>query len=90
MSVLILAATAATTDSLPVTPGCQRVCGGLEIPFPFGIGTSCYRKGFKIECISNGSAGEIPVLPTPDLNIRVLHISVSPIPDVRVRLPVAW
>jgi hypothetical protein len=73
-------------------PGCLTQCGGVEIPYPFGVGTNCSRKGFRIKCI-NGSAGEeIPVLlPTTRYqNIRVLNLSVSPLPEARVLLPVAW
>jgi hypothetical protein len=88
--VLLLAATAATVDSLSTIPGCQGLCGGVEIPFPFGIGTSCSRKGFEIDCINNGSAGEIPVLAKIDQTIQVLNLSVSPFPEARVLLPVAW
>jgi len=90
MFVLLLAAKAGTADSVPARPGCQALCGGVKIPYPFGIGTICSRKGFEIDCINNGSAGEIPVLPTPDQNIRVLNLSVSPFPEARVLLPVAW
>ena len=89
--VLLLAAKEATADSLPdARPGGQALCGDVKIPYPFGIGTICSRKGFEIDCINNGSAGEIPVLPTPDQNIRVLNLSVSPFPVARVVLPVAW
>ncbi|KAL6851953.1 hypothetical protein ACP4OV_020138 [Aristida adscensionis] len=89
---LLLAATAATAGSLTVTPGCQGSCGGVDIPYPFGIGTGCFRKGFEITCVNNGSAGLMPVLATTTTtqSIRVLSLSVAPRPEARVMLPVAW
>ncbi|CAN6342812.1 unnamed protein product [Urochloa humidicola] len=62
-------------------------CGGVDIPYPFGIGPGCFRKGFEISCISN-----VPVLATTtsEQAVRVLELSVAPSPEARVRLPVAW
>ncbi|KAL6622432.1 hypothetical protein ACP70R_032311 [Stipagrostis hirtigluma subsp. patula] len=91
LPALLLAATAAAGESPPtVKPGCARSCGGVDIPYPFGIGTGCYRKGFEIACVNNGSSGDVPVLATTSQAIRVLNLSVAPRPVARVMLPVAW
>lgn len=78
--LLLMAGTGGSETA--VTPGCQTSCGSVNIPYPFGIGMGCFRKGFEIDCVDNG-----PVLAgTP---LRVLHLSVDP--DVsQVMLPVGW
>ncbi|KAF8776651.1 hypothetical protein HU200_003375 [Digitaria exilis] len=62
---LLLPLLAVATATLLVTAAaaatCQRRCGGLEIPYPFGIGRGCYlNKGddrsFEVICSSNGTA----------------------------------
>ncbi|TVU50358.1 hypothetical protein EJB05_01727, partial [Eragrostis curvula] len=90
--VLLLAATAATGEGLTVMPGCQGSCGGVDIPYPFGPGSGCFRNGFEISCINSGTAGgEMPVLATTNnQTIRVLNLSVAPWPEARVMLPVAY
>ncbi|KAL6623584.1 hypothetical protein ACP70R_033463 [Stipagrostis hirtigluma subsp. patula] len=91
LPALLLAASAAAAGSpTTVKPGCARSCGGVEIPYPFGIGTGCSRKGFEIACVNNGSSGDVPVLATTTQAIRVLNLSVAPRPVARVMLPVAW
>ena len=87
LPALLLAAAAATTATaesvgVAVTRGCTTSCRGVDIPYPFGIGSGCFRKGFEIECVNNG-----PVLAgTP---IRVVHLSVDPAESL-VMLPIGW
>ncbi|KAK1692335.1 hypothetical protein QYE76_009032 [Lolium multiflorum] len=87
LTALLLAAAAAaistkTVESLTVAPGCPASCGGVDIPYPFGIGSGCFRKGFEIECMNNG-----PVLAGTTLG--VVYLSVDPA-ESQVMLPVAW
>ncbi|VAH00435.1 unnamed protein product [Triticum turgidum subsp. durum] len=77
--LLLLAAAAATTAT---TGGCPPSCGGVDIPYPFGIGPGCFRKGFEIECTKDG-----PVLAgTP---LRVVRLSVDP-DESEVLLPIGY
>ncbi|KAF6985405.1 hypothetical protein CFC21_081630 [Triticum aestivum] len=36
-------------------PGCPDKCGNISIPFPFGIGTGCFRDGFEVVCNESAS-----------------------------------
>ncbi|KAM3400213.1 hypothetical protein ACQJBY_005224 [Aegilops geniculata] len=85
-AVLLVAAAAAatteTTKNLVVTRGCVTSCGGVDIPYPFGIGSGCFRKGFEIESINNS-----PVL--AGTSIHVVHLSGDPAESL-VMLPVGW
>ncbi|CAL4990676.1 unnamed protein product [Urochloa decumbens] len=83
--VLAAAAAAAATSS-----PCPERCGGVNIPYPFGIGDKrCFRQGFEIEC-RNKLDSEVPVLAKTNMTIPVLDLSVAPLPEARVRLPVAF
>jgi hypothetical protein len=84
LSSLLVAAT--TGESLTVRPDCQESCGGVDIPYPFGIGAGCFRLGFEITCINN----TMPVLPASTGVVQVLNLLVMPRPEARVMLPVAW
>ncbi|VAH01395.1 unnamed protein product [Triticum turgidum subsp. durum] len=86
LTALLLAAAAATneaTGSLVVTHGCATSCGGVDIPYPFGIGGGCFRKGFEIECI-NSSHAELA-----GTSIRVMRLS-SDRAESLVMLPIGW
>ncbi|XP_030468438.2 wall-associated receptor kinase-like 1 [Syzygium oleosum] len=56
----------------PLVKGnCTQTCGGIAIPFPFGIGTGCFLdEWYKIVC----QDGTIPIL--NKANLKVLKISL--------------
>ncbi|KAI4319697.1 hypothetical protein MLD38_033267, partial [Melastoma candidum] len=58
------------------TPNCTKACGGIDIPYPFGIGPGCFLKDedwFEIECQSSAPSQAIPVLKKAQL--EVINIS---------------
>lgn len=91
-ALLVAAMAAPVAATLTLTPGCVDRCGNVSIPYPFGIGkdggNDCFRKGFEISCVNNS----VPVMAGTGTspNLRVLNLSLSPHPMVRVMLPVAW
>ncbi|XP_010516829.1 PREDICTED: wall-associated receptor kinase-like 10 [Camelina sativa] len=56
-----------------------KECGGINIPYPFGIGVGCYlEKWYEIECVNSSS---IPGKHVPFLSIigkEVVNISLPP------------
>ncbi|KAF7063425.1 hypothetical protein CFC21_069942 [Triticum aestivum] len=91
--LLQLAAWAATaSSSLVAKPGCQARCGGVDVPYPFGIGAGCFRPGFEIACnnmtpfLPDATVGGDTHLAEP---VRVLHLTVAPSAQVQVLVPVA-
>ncbi|TVU47886.1 hypothetical protein EJB05_07502, partial [Eragrostis curvula] len=86
VAALLLVIVASSTPSAAAgswsLPGCQATCGGVDIPYPFGIGPNCFRPGFEIAC--NHS--------TPFLagtGYKVLNLSLAP-SGARVEFPIAW
>ncbi|XP_020084300.1 wall-associated receptor kinase 2-like [Ananas comosus] len=69
--VLQLLALQLTSASVAL-PGCPQRCGGVEIPYPFGIGRACSMEGFTLNCTFSNSNHK-PFLS----NIEFLNISLS-------------
>ncbi|KAK3405193.1 hypothetical protein EUGRSUZ_K01444 [Eucalyptus grandis] len=59
----------------PMVKGnCPPTCGGITIPFPFGIGSGCFLdEWYEIFC-HESIDGDVPMLNKP--NLRVLNISL--------------
>lgn len=45
-----IAVAAAASSTNIALPGCQSICGDVEIPYPFGTTPGCYRPGFMVTC----------------------------------------
>ncbi|XP_059446773.1 wall-associated receptor kinase-like 10 [Corylus avellana] len=57
-----------------ISSSCQASCGNVSIPYPFGIGPSCYLDHwFEVVCNNDSSGSPKPVLRSP--NLEVLNIS---------------
>ncbi|CAM0958721.1 unnamed protein product [Alopecurus aequalis] len=81
MAILLLLLAAGATTAVN-TSDCVRSCDGVDIPYPFGVGAGCFRKGFEIECAGTG-----PVL--AGTTIPVVNLTVDPAESL-VILPVGW
>nr|XP_019709228.2 wall-associated receptor kinase 5-like [Elaeis guineensis] len=76
------------TTAAEELPACQRVCGDVEIPYPFGIGPPhCFREdGFDLTCSkTNDSRGYKPF----NGNVEVTNISLAS-GQVRIYNAISW
>ncbi|XP_047092970.1 wall-associated receptor kinase 1-like [Lolium rigidum] len=106
LATALLVVATAGADNPTAKEGCQSSCGGVDIPYPFGIGANCFRPGFEILC-DNSSGVYIPLLPgatsRPDWGfdlgifgdwfadqVRVLSLNVTPRAEIRVETKVAY
>lgn len=85
----LLCLTIATSGGLAVVAAstCQRSCGSIDIPFPFGIKgqAGCAMPGFELICNSTGNS--IPKLLLR--NVELLNISL-PEGQARMRMPMSY
>nr|XP_009392043.1 PREDICTED: putative wall-associated receptor kinase-like 16 [Musa acuminata subsp. malaccensis] len=91
---LLQAATTAAASAPPspnvVSPRCNETCGGISIPYPFGIGDGCFREGFEVTCeVGNGSATPRAFLVGRERNITVEEI-ILPQGQARILNYVSW
>ncbi|XP_066341274.1 wall-associated receptor kinase 1-like [Miscanthus floridulus] len=57
---------------------CQRSCGGVDIPFPFGMGPDhCWLLGFEILCKDTGNGVLMPFLVTMNHRTKGKHAVVE-------------
>ncbi|XP_059590136.1 wall-associated receptor kinase-like 6 isoform X2 [Vitis vinifera] len=91
ISFLCLTAKASSPpDEYMVKPNCRYRCGNVTIPFPFGIGDSCYLNvWYSVNCSVNMSSGaEKPFLNHTKLNLELLNVSLEH-RTVEVNSPIA-
>ena len=82
-------------DAYMVKPNCRYRCGGVVIPFPFGIGESCYlNEWYSVICsstsnnISSPGGAERAFLNHTKLNLELLNVSTQ-YQTVTVNSPIA-
>ncbi|XBH72275.1 hypothetical protein VPH35_099613 [Triticum aestivum] len=62
----------------PATGSCNRSCGDVQVPYPFGFGPSYYWPGFNLTCDYTMSNNEPPRLLLDDYGaFRVVDISLQ-------------
>ncbi|XP_047092969.1 putative wall-associated receptor kinase-like 16 [Lolium rigidum] len=86
-ALLVVATTGA--DNPTAKEGCQSSCGGVDIPYPFGIGANCFRPGFEILC-DNSNVTLIRKSSSMTSLVRVLSLNVTPRAEIRVETKVAY
>jgi hypothetical protein len=59
-------------------PGCPDSCGGIAVPYPFGIGQGCFHEGFNLTCQKQhrtklllGDGTEVLDISLPDGTVRI-------------------
>ncbi|XP_006653306.1 wall-associated receptor kinase 2-like [Oryza brachyantha] len=63
--------------------GCVRSCGGVEIPYPFGLEPRCAMRGFELTCNTTEDGRKPYYITVELLNISLLE------GQARMRMPIA-
>ncbi|CAH8330185.1 unnamed protein product [Eruca vesicaria subsp. sativa] len=67
---LLLFPNLGSSADLTVSKSCRDHCGGIHIPYPFGIGTGCYlSKWYEIKCDHNITSLSVSGKPVPVLSV---------------------
>lgn len=77
MMVLVLLCSAVVRGAAAAAgpPSCPTSCGGVSVPYPFGIADGCYWPGFNLTC--NRTRGQPPRLLVGDGTLQVTEISLA-------------
>ncbi|CAK7345820.1 unnamed protein product [Dovyalis caffra] len=68
--------------------GCDDQCGGVRIPYPFGMNSSCYlEESYKIDC--NSSTPTIHINGT-NLVVTEISVGVAKNTTIHVNLPIVF
>ncbi|KAJ4813149.1 Wall-associated kinase family protein [Rhynchospora pubera] len=73
---LFLALHVSATSNISL-PGCPDKCGNMPIPYPFGIGTSCFRDGFEITCNQSTNPPRVVLWSEQENNIELTKINIT-------------
>ncbi|KAJ3705460.1 hypothetical protein LUZ61_009165 [Rhynchospora tenuis] len=85
--LICLSKTKPAVSSANTLPGCQDSCGGVPIPYPFGIGRNCsMSEDFELSCNATNNNEFAPHMLG---NIMILNISLS-LGQARINSPVSY
>uniref|UniRef100_A0A0E0KW19 Protein kinase domain-containing protein n=1 Tax=Oryza punctata TaxID=4537 RepID=A0A0E0KW19_ORYPU len=84
--LLVTTTTLSVAAPTPIAlPGCPESCGGVQVPYPFGIGDGCSYNGFNLTCdkahhqtppklfmaTENGTVVQVLNISLPDGTVRI-------------------
>ncbi|KAK7246180.1 hypothetical protein RIF29_41040 [Crotalaria pallida] len=75
LSIYSLASAQEQYEYIIAQPGCDPACGGVSIPYPFGMNDpKCYAdKWFEIECRNTSKDGQTPYLKSINRAVRSIN-----------------